>query len=128
MKRRRGIVIAKGAHSALAGLVCLAVAFGAPGVPGVVATARAGEYHVYACRTPSGGSAPTDGWSGSVEGAYDNYAENTCGKGGALVAGLGDLTTHMATLIRQSGPSAFLLKRRWRRPPYGVRETLTGAT
>jgi hypothetical protein len=60
--------------------------------------AGAGRYHVYSCRTPSGGSAPTDGWSGSVEGAYDNYAKDTCATGGALVAGLPDTTTHMATL------------------------------
>jgi hypothetical protein len=94
MRRRRGISQVE--HVAAAGLGCFAVAFGA-GAPGA-ATARAGEYHVYACRTPSGESAPADGWSGSVEGAYDNYAEDTCGKGGALVARLGDLTTHMATL------------------------------
>lgn len=86
---------------ATVGLVSLGVALGVPGVPGV-ATARAGEYHVYACRTPSGESAPADGWSGSVEGAYDNYAEDTCGQGGALVAGLGDVTTHIAIVDRAS--------------------------
>ncbi len=81
---------------AMAGLVSFVVAFGAPGLPGV-ATAWAGEYHVYSCRTPSGEVAPTDGWSGSVEGAYDDYAEDTCGKGGALIAALGDQTTHKAS-------------------------------
>jgi hypothetical protein len=45
-------------------------------------SAQAGGYHVYACRTPSGGSAPADGWSGSVAGAAV-YAENTCQQGGA---------------------------------------------
>ena len=28
--------------------------------------AQPGEYHVYSCRTPSGESAPADGWSGSI--------------------------------------------------------------
>lgn len=70
------------------GLVSLAVAPGA----------RAGEYHVYACRTPSGESAPVDGWSGSVApgGAYDDYTTDTCAGGGALVAALGEETTHVA--------------------------------
>ena len=60
--------------------------------------APAGEYHVYACRTPAGEVAPVDGWSGSVAagGAYDDYAKDTCADGGALVAALGDLTTHIA--------------------------------
>ena len=60
--------------------------------------AHAGEYHVYSCRTPSGESAPTDGWTGSVTGAYDDYATDTCGTGGALTAALGDLTTHVTNL------------------------------
>jgi hypothetical protein len=61
-------------------------------------TAQAGQYHVYSCRTPAGASAPTDGWSGSVAttSAYDTYALNSCGSGGALVAALGDQTTHQA--------------------------------
>jgi hypothetical protein len=70
------------------GLVSLAVA------PGV----WAGEYHVYACRTPLGESAPVDGWSGSVApgGAYDDYATDTCAAGGALTAALGEETAHVA--------------------------------
>jgi hypothetical protein len=68
------------------GLLCLALA------PGT----EAGQYHVYSCRTPSGESAPTDGWTSSSVGAYDNYEKNTCGEGGALIAELGDLTTHIA--------------------------------
>jgi hypothetical protein len=58
--------------------------------------ARAGEYHVYSCRTPDGELAPADGWSGSVGagGAWDDYALDTCGEGGALVAALGDATVH----------------------------------
>lgn len=64
--------------------------------------ARAGEYHVYSCRMPDGESAPVDGWSGSVGagGAWDSYALNTCGEGGALVAALGDQTIHAAEIDR----------------------------
>jgi hypothetical protein len=54
----------------------------------LAASAQAGQYHVYACRTPTGESAPADGWSGSVTGTGD-YAQNTCQQpGGALVAAL----------------------------------------
>jgi hypothetical protein len=49
----------------------------------------AGKYHVYSCRTPSGESAPANGWSGSTMGA-GTYAENTCPSGGALLAALAD--------------------------------------
>jgi hypothetical protein len=55
----------------------------------VAGNTQAGEYHVYSCRTPSGESAPADGWSGSKTGTY-TYAENTCQQGGALIAALGD--------------------------------------
>jgi hypothetical protein len=56
--------------------------------------ATAGQYHVYACRTPSGEAAPADGWSGEKVGPSDR-AEDTCSKpGGALVAALGDEQTH----------------------------------
>jgi hypothetical protein len=74
----------------IAGLVSLAPA----------SSARAGEYHVYSCRTPSGASAPVEGWSGSVKGAFDNYAEDTCPTGGALIAALGDQTSHLADIDR----------------------------
>ncbi|HMD52420.1 MAG TPA: hypothetical protein VKG62_06865 [Solirubrobacteraceae bacterium] len=58
--------------------------------------AWAGSYHVYSCRTPSGESAPADGWSGSKTGTY-TYAEDTCGQpGGALVAALGDQAARTA--------------------------------
>lgn len=62
------------------------------------ATAQAGRYHVYSCRMPDGEAAPVDGWSGSVAkgGAYDDYALDTCESGGALIAALGDKTTHLA--------------------------------
>jgi hypothetical protein len=53
-----------------------------------VATAVAGEYHVYSCRTPDGESAPTDGWTGSAT-EPNAIVEQTCSQpGGALVAGL----------------------------------------
>lgn len=52
------------------------------------ARALAGEYDVYSCRTPSGESAPADGWSGSTRGTAA-VAEDTCAQpGGALIAGL----------------------------------------
>jgi hypothetical protein len=62
------------------------------------ATALAGQYHVYGCRTPSGQPAPADGWSGSVApgSAFDSYARNTCAEGGALIAALGSATAHGA--------------------------------
>jgi hypothetical protein len=66
------------------------------------AAAHAGRYHVYSCRTPSGETAPVDGWSGSVAagGAFDDFALNTCPEGGALVAALGDQTIHGANVDR----------------------------
>ena len=77
--------------AAIAAVVLTAAAIAA-GVP----AARAGQYHVYGCRTPSSGPAPADGWSGSVApgGAFDQYAKNTCAQGGALIAALGDATSH----------------------------------
>jgi len=73
----------------VAGIAALALAPGA----------WAGEYHAYSCRMPSGASAPADGWSPSVKGVFDDYAENTCGQaGGALIAALGDLTPHFANI------------------------------
>ena len=66
----------------------------------LAAAAHAGRYHDYSCRTPSGATAPTDGWSGSLAtgDAPDDYAINTCAEGGALIAALGEQTTH-ATLV-----------------------------
>jgi hypothetical protein len=63
-----------------------------------VAVAAGGQYHVYSCRTPAGGVAPVDGWSGSVaeESAIDTYVLNTCATNGALIAALGDQTGHAA--------------------------------
>jgi hypothetical protein len=75
-----------------AGLVVLV------GMLAVVASAWGGEYHVYSCRTPSGEAAPADGWSGVVApgSAANDVAKNTCGEGGALIAALGEETTHAA--------------------------------
>jgi hypothetical protein len=61
-------------------------------------SAWAGKYHVYSCRMPNGEVAPTDWWSGSATGAYV-YAEDTCAKGGALVAALDDDVEHEKTDI-----------------------------
>jgi hypothetical protein len=73
---------------------CATVALAAPALaPG---NAPAGQYHVYSCRTPSGESAPTDGWSPSKTGTYA-YAEDTCSQpDGALLAALGDQPTRTA--------------------------------
>jgi hypothetical protein len=55
---------------------------------GATSRASAGEYHVYSCRTPSGESAPADGWSGSAAGP-ESLDQDTCSQpGGALIAGL----------------------------------------
>jgi hypothetical protein len=51
----------------------------------LAAAARAGEYHVYSCRTPSGQVAPTDGWSAPEHPVYDPTL-NTCEAGGGLIA------------------------------------------
>ncbi len=68
----------------------------------LAASALAGSFHVYSCRTPSGAAAPVDGWAGSLApgGAYDDYAVDTCEQGGALVAALGDTTSHAANVDR----------------------------
>jgi hypothetical protein len=82
--------------------ILTAAALAAAATIGLAAGARAGSYHVYACRTPAGEAAPADGWSGSVApgGAFDDYATDTCPSGGALVAALGDKTTHLANVDR----------------------------
>ena len=67
------------------GLIC-----GAALLLALAALAHAGRYHAYSCRTPSGGSAPVDGWSGSTSGVHFTYVEDTCSQGGGLVAALGD--------------------------------------
>jgi len=83
----------------------------------LAASALAGEYHVYACRTPSGEIAPADGWSASETGTAA-VAEDTCSQpGGALVAGL---RAHTARTANSSSATwAFAVP---------SNETLTGAT
>lgn len=57
--------------------------------------ARAGQYHVYSCRTPDGKAAPTDGWTASTSPASATVvATDTCASGGALMAGLADGVEH----------------------------------
>ncbi len=71
----------------LATLAAVALALALP-ITVAPTVAHAGRYVVYACETPSGESAPADGWSGSVVGTAA-VAENTCSQpGGALIAGL----------------------------------------
>ncbi len=53
----------------------------------LAASACAGEYHVYSCRTPTGQVAPTDGWSAPDHPVYD-VTSNTCEADGGLVAAL----------------------------------------
>jgi hypothetical protein len=84
MRRRPGPSPAKAMVAAL-----LAAGTSLLGSATLAAPALAGRYHVYSCRTPDGEVAPTDGWTGSVTGAFD-YDLNTCAEGGALIAGLGD--------------------------------------
>lgn len=59
------------------------------------ASAKAGEYHVYSCRTPDGQVAPVDGWSEAVSTANDHTA-NTCASGGGLLAALNAGHAHAA--------------------------------
>jgi hypothetical protein len=82
------IAAAARAALAVAAALVVAVAFPAP-------AARAGEYHVYSCRTPSGGVAPTDGWSAPTHSINDS-AIDSCEGGGGLIAGLDDGHTHSA--------------------------------
>jgi hypothetical protein len=73
---------------ATAAATAIAIAFAGP-------AARAGEYHVYSCRTPSGDAAPTEGWSEGAHSAND-VTENTCEVGGGLIAGMKDGHMHSA--------------------------------
>ncbi len=59
------------------------------------ASAPAGEYHVYSCRTPAGLVAPTDGWSSPEHPVYDPTS-NTCETGGGLVAALDAGIAHIS--------------------------------
>lgn len=66
--------------------------------------ALAGQFHVYACQTPLGQVAPTEGWKGSkAEGStYATVAANTCESGGAMSAALGEATTHLPNVDQAS--------------------------
>jgi hypothetical protein len=79
-------------------VACASIASGAVLAP----LAPADEYHVYTCRTPDGEPAPADGWSGAVAvgGKTDDYAADTCPENGALVAALGDQSSHIANADR----------------------------
>ncbi len=87
--------------------VAIVCAVAMPAAATVAATAvappaLAGQYHVYSCRTPSGESAPVDGWSGSVAGTA-SVAEDTCSQpGGALIAGLRAETPRTAGLTAEA--------------------------
>ncbi len=75
---------------AAAFLLSAAIAAGA-----LSASAQAGQYHVYTCRTPDGQVAPVDGWSEAVSTANDHTAD-TCASGGGLVAALNAGHAHAA--------------------------------
>ncbi len=79
------------APAATIGMLALAIACALASA----ASATAGQFHVYSCRTPSGAVAPTVGWSSSTTGVSD-YVENGCSEGKALVAALGDGSAHAA--------------------------------
>jgi FlaG/FlaF family flagellin (archaellin) len=97
-----------------AALALAAIAAGGAAVP---ASAVAGQYHVYSCRTPAGESAPADGWSGSNVGP-ETFVQDTCAEpGGALMAALG--AERSRTANADSATWTFSA-------PMG--ETLTGAT
>jgi hypothetical protein len=78
----------------------LATSLALAALAAIAASAHAGTFHLYSCRTPDGEVAPVDGWSGSVAagGAFDDYALNTCGEGGGMVAALGDQTIHASQI------------------------------
>jgi hypothetical protein len=90
-----GQMVMSNGRRAAAIAMCAMGLCGSTGLVGAGA-ARAGRYHVYSCRTPTGAVAPVDGWSPSVAqgSAYDTYALDTCPGGGALIAALGDVTKH----------------------------------
>jgi hypothetical protein len=82
--RRNGIVV---------GIVTTVVALcGTGGMVGEE-SAHAGGFHVFGCRMPDGQVAPTDGWSESSSGIAASL-QDSCAASGALVAALGDGTTH----------------------------------
>jgi hypothetical protein len=63
----------------------------------LAAPAHAGKYHVYSCRTPSGATAPTSGWSGSLNGSW-MYDIDSCASGWSLTAALDGAVEHGANV------------------------------
>ena len=49
----------------------------------LAAEARAGSFHTYSCRTPSGATAPTEGWSSTLA-SPSMEIRNSCAAGGEL--------------------------------------------
>jgi uncharacterized membrane protein YgcG len=86
---RIAAVAAARAVLATAAVLTIAIAFAGP-------AARAGEYHVYSCRTPSGGVAPTDGWSEGTHSGEDVTLDTCQEAGGGLIAGMDDGYAHLA--------------------------------
>jgi hypothetical protein len=108
MRALKGSLVALAAGLALAAEVSVVVSLALPASiataasPGVAAaplataaSAPAGEYHVYSCRTPSGQVAPTDGWSSPEHPVYDPTS-NTCETGGGLIAALDAGIAHIS--------------------------------
>ncbi len=62
------------------------------------ARALAGTFHVYSCRTPTGESAPTDGWSGFSAGAKSHALDTCSSPNGALISALDDRTQRLANV------------------------------
>ncbi len=88
---RQGLCVARAWVAVI--LACGASATGVALAPPV---ARAGEYHVYTCRTPDGEAAPADGWSPSAAGTA-TVTKDTCSQpGGALITGLVAQTSRWA--------------------------------
>jgi|SRR5580704_2992455 hypothetical protein len=103
LRALKGSLVALAAGLALVVGVSAAISFAEPEATGVAtaapvataASAPAGEYHVYSCRTPAGLVAPTEGWSSSEHPAYDPTS-NTCATGGGLVAALDAGIAHVS--------------------------------
>ncbi len=98
---------------------CALAAAGIAVLAALASAAWAGEYHVYACRTPAGQVAPTDGWSAPPEHPTYDPTLNTCEAGGGLVAALDAGYAHASDSETDKATWAF-------EAPAG--ETITGAT
>lgn len=84
------------ARIAASARAALSLAVGVALAVALAAGARAGEYHVYSCRTPGGQPAPTDGWSEGVHSGEDVTLDSCQEAGGGLVAGMDDGYAHAA--------------------------------